>query len=108
MPRGGPGRGQGRRYVRGLLRPYARREAIGRRSSAIGMRCVELRHAKPMRSRDDILVQVADEFKVAKARVRRCWACASNMIKDMREDSPVDDYAPDTRPRLSDDDHGEE
>jgi hypothetical protein len=100
MPRGGAGRGQGRKHVLGKMRPYAKREAIGKTSFRIGMRCVELRREKPSRSREGIIEQVAKESGRSADKVTRCWKWVSSMLKDLREDSPVEEYEPDTRPRL--------
>jgi hypothetical protein len=69
------------------------------------MRCVQLRNAKPLRSRNDVLAQVAKEGGISTARVDRYWKQVNRMLEDMRGDSPVSDYKPDTRARLSDNDY---
>ena len=117
---GGAGRGQGNVFVRGALRAYGPKEdaqgrGIGKFGWQIGWRCRALRSAKPSRSRQKILEQVAEEAsayskkrggkKVSTARVDRCWKQVNRMLEDMRGDSPVSDYKPDTRARLSDNDY---
>lgn len=87
MGHGGPGRGQGRKRKRGLLRPYERREAIGKLAWKIGWCCRDLRQVKLLRSRDDIIEQVAGEFKVSTARVDRCWKQVNQMLGDLHDEA---------------------